>query len=244
MPSDSNRPKQNRYVAYFDMLGFKTATLKNSAEAWGALSDLRRCMDEVSGIPIKIKNENVILIDRIKIFILADSVLIFTAEDLEYDLVAILMLTSELFAKALYRCVPLRGAITHGEFFYNLDLSIFGGVPFVCAYELEKSVQWSGIVVDDTVAERHKEVSILKDVIIPWDVPLKNGTKERKQVVDWVRPHKENFKKKPPITVADYYRAFEKLFGPYSDLKSDVQAKYINTVDFINCLLTGSVVPV
>ncbi len=34
-----------RYVAHFDILGFKSATLRNQDESWGALCDLHSCMD-------------------------------------------------------------------------------------------------------------------------------------------------------------------------------------------------------
>ena len=31
----NNKRKDKRYVAHFDMLGFKNATLRNPDEAWG-----------------------------------------------------------------------------------------------------------------------------------------------------------------------------------------------------------------
>jgi hypothetical protein len=231
--------RQKRYVAYFDMLGFKTATSRNPSVAWDALVSLRQSMDEVSRLMIEVKDDGVLLKDRVKIFILADSVLLFTAEDKAYDLIAILLLTSTLFAKCLNKCVLLRGAITHGEFFYNLHLNLFGGAPFVRAYELERKANWSGIVVDDSVAIQYQKRNIPATkngdpIIIQWDVPLKQQTTERQWVLDWVTVHKSNFIMPIPVKVQDYYSPFTKLFGPYTELTEEIQEKYINTVDFIN----------
>lgn len=234
--------KKNRYVAYFDMLGYKTATVRNPARAWESLKALQSCMQEILKIHIRILGKDIVLLNRIQAFILADSVLIFTGEDSEYDLVAILILTQELFAQGLYKCIPLRGAITYGEFFYNLDLKLFGGIPFIRAYELERRAEWSGIIVDAPVEEHYKKLDYLKtpagtSLIIPWEMRLKGDVKEKMPVLDWVSPRKRNFRLRPPIQVEDYYLPFVNLFGEYKNLVPSVQAKYINTVEFINQML-------
>ncbi len=233
--------KQNRYVAYFDMLGLKTATLRNPAKAWEALKSLRECMDKILNLDVEITSKKVILKNRIQAFILADSILVFTGEDELYDLSAILTLTSTLFAQALNKCVPLRGAITHGEFFYILDKQIFGGVPFVNAYELERQAQWSGVVIDDVILEYYKnwfdDMPKCEDgspIITSWNIPLKGEKREQGLCLDWVKPHKANFTIKPPISVSDYYSGFRNLFGEFNDLPIEVQAKYRNTVEFVN----------
>ncbi len=241
---EENKVKKNRYVAYFDMLGFKTATLNNPAEAWKALKALRECMDKILNLDVEVTSRKVILRNRIKAFILADSVLIFTGEDEPYDLSAVLTLTSTLFAQALHKCVPLRGAITHGEFFYNLDLNLFGGIPFVRAYELERKAQWSGVVIDDIVLTYYKnwfsdmpKCQGGSSIIVSWNIPLKSDKREQGFCLDWVSPHKANFTIKPPISVSDYYSGFKNLFGDFDQLSTEVQAKYRNTVEFVNHLL-------
>ena len=45
--------KHSRYVAHFDMLGFKNAVYRNHDEAWGALTDLRKAMDRIPAYGIK-----------------------------------------------------------------------------------------------------------------------------------------------------------------------------------------------
>ena len=111
-----------RYVAYFDVLGFKTATLRNPDEAWGALSDLRICMDEAIYCSIHVsKPELLVVPNRLKAFIFSDSVLIYSFSNEAIDLMAILILTSQFFGKSLNRCLPLRGGISYGDFFFNVE---------------------------------------------------------------------------------------------------------------------------
>ncbi len=239
-----NKIKQNRYVAYFDMLGLKTATLNNPTVAWIALRSLRECIDEILNLKVVVTSKKVVLKNPIKAFILADSVLVFTYNDDFYNLSAILRLSSELFARALHKCVPLRGAITYGEFFYNFDLNLFGGVPFVRAYELERKAQWSGVVIDDVVFEHYKKWQ--RDmpkcgngcfIIIPWNIPLKDNKKEHGLCLNWVTPHKRKFTAQTTISVSDYYSGFRNLFGDFEQLDKGVKAKYENTVEFINYCL-------
>jgi len=239
-----------RYVAHFDMLGFKSATCRNPDEAWGALSDLRKCMDQMLNKHIEIISTNTRIKDRILSYIFSDSILIFTLSETPEDFASILVLTSDLFSCSLKNCIPLRGGISFGDFFFNDKLHLFCGIPFVRAYELSEMAQWSGIVVDDIVYANYgsldsASINSLKSdgspPIIKWDVSLKGNGKKSCWVVNWPYIYRKSFKKTPPISIADYYEAFESLFGPYSDLAIDVKTKYENTVEFINSSLSGRV---
>jgi len=236
----NNKRRDKRYVAHFDMLGFKTATLRNPDEAWGALSDLRACMDNILKFNISVLSTDEIIENRIRAYIFSDSILIFSLSDEAIDFAAILVLSSHFFADALVKRVPLRGGISYGDFFFNPDLHLFCGIPFVKAYIIGEKAQWSGIVVDDIVAEhyqKHKNLNLTsngKPVLMQWDVPVKPDGKKKCWVVNWPAIFKLRFKKKPPILVKDFYKAFESLLGPYEDLYPSVKAKYENTVEFMN----------
>ena len=229
---------QERYVAYFDMLGFKTATLRNPSKAWGALVAMNDCKENISKLRIGITATKEIVADRVRFFILADSVLFFTLADQDIDLIAILIMASELFSQNLHKCVPLRGGIAHGEFFYNFDKNLFGGVPFVKAHEIGGYAHWSGIVVDEIVATRYQKNPLPKSpygsIISQWDVPYKDDRTSKSWVIDWPGIFMHNFTKQLPISVEDFYAGFSDLFGSFKDLNVGVKQKYKNTVNFIN----------
>lgn len=237
-----NQENNKRYVAHFDMLGFKSATLRNPDEAWGALSDLRACMDKIQSSHIEVLSTNEIISDRIYAHIFSDSLLIFTLSDEPKDLLSIVFLTSHLFGDALVKCIPLRGGISYGDFFFNPKLHLFCGVPFVRAYEIGERAQWAGIVLDDCVGKHYQNNSHMpgydSQKVIKWNVPTKSNGKRNSWVINWPAIFAPRFQKKPPISVQDFYKAFESLFGPYDDLRQDIKTKYENTIEFVNSNLT------
>lgn len=235
-------PDQNRYVAHFDMLGFKTAIDRNLDEAWGALRDLRASMDKILRMAIEDTITNQVIADRIRAYIFSDSILIFTLSDRSEDLKAILILSSHLFSESLASCVPLRGGISHGKFLFNIDLHLFCGKPFVQAYKIAERAQWAGIVVSDSVAKSYFDdpsrlMSQGCPILVKWEVPIKPTGKHEHWVVNWPHIFKNSFSKSIPITAEEFYRAFESLFGPYDDLREDARIKHENTVEFINWAL-------
>jgi hypothetical protein len=76
-----------------------------------------------------------------------------------------------------------------------------------------------------------------------WSVPVKakDGCQVRKEyrwVLKWPLVHRNSFTVGPPISPELYSKAFEWLFkGAYNDWPRDIQAKYDNTVEFINAIL-------
>lgn len=232
----------NRYVAYFDMLGFKSAISRNLDNAWGALCDLRSSMDKIMKLAIGDISSREIIADRIRAYIFSDSILIFTLSNHPQDLKAILILTSQLFSDSLASCVPLRGGISLGKFFFNPNLNLFCGTPFVEAYQLSECAKWSGIIVSNSVAKKYfnepsRITSAELPILVEWNVPIKPSGNLKQWVVNWPHIFKNSFRKSAPIAVRDYYQAFESLFGPYDQLTDDAKIKYDNTVEFINWAL-------
>ncbi len=235
-----SRMKANRFVAYFDMLGMGSAVKRNVDEAWGALSDLQATINSDFGM--RVGGKDIRLNDRVKKRLLSDTIVLFTLGDEVEDVWAITVLCSKMFMENLRRCVPLRGAIAHGEFYFNFDLDLILGVPLVCACALAEEAQWLGITVDEVTADRVRTAFALvsKDpVVVEWPVPLKDGKCERKNVVNWPLPLRIRKNFTCPMRVEDFYQAFEPLFGKFDSLKDRDQLKYRNTVQFINAQLDG-----
>ncbi len=225
-----------RYVVHFDLLGMKNAIVRDEMEAWGALCDLNACRKEASAIVMQIQSTGKLISDRVRTFIFSDTVIMFSYGDEEVDLWATLVLASELFGKAFNSCVPIRGGVALGDFRFNLDENLFAGSAHVRAYELAETAQWLGIVVDEQVGELAGHLP-LGNKIIRHDVPLKNGQSLNQAVIDWPVIFANNWKASPPITMPQFYQAFEPLFGPYASLPVDAKRKWENTLDFVNARL-------
>jgi len=70
-------------------------------------------------------------------------------------------------------------------------------------------------------------------VLVPWELPLKDGAKSC-LVVNWPAVVAHDLTVTPPISVEQFYQPFESAFGALEQLPTDVRAKYINTVEFLN----------
>ncbi len=229
----------NNFVAHLDILGFASAVLRDFDEAWGALSDLESAMDKaLRTVPVPIKT-GVPLVDKVRSVFFSDSIILYTAGESDDDLIAILIQAATLFAQSLRKCVPLRGGIGHGRFCIDAQKSMFMGESLIRAHRIGEDAQWLGIVLDSKTADRARQ-SVLAKYAVAWDIPGKNGKGIPCTVLNWMKPYKDaGSLKKQPITLAEFYQPFERLFGPYAILPPEVRRKYENTVAFMNADLSG-----
>jgi len=221
------------------MLGMSDLTLRNPELAWEALSKLAIAKDEIMSLGIEVVSTGERIRERAVSLTFSDTILLFTKSDTSADAAAIVILATELFSRAFHYSIPVRGGIAHGPFRFNLDHGIFAGPPLVQSYRLGEGAQWLGIVLDSETARVARSIPLESDrrrsLIIDWPVPQANGTAVVSPVVDWVESHRANFTQKPPIASEYLYQlVFEQLFGPFSKLSGQIQAKYLNTADFIN----------
>ncbi len=229
------------YIAHFDMLGFKSATLRDPNKAWNALRNLRSRMDGMGRYGLWDVQKDRDIPRRIVTRIFSDTILAFTLGNEPDDLTALVLLTAQLFADCLSSCIPLRGGIAYGDFFVDEALQLYCGAPFVKAYELGEQSQWCGIILDEVVAEHflnHAGGPLTtynnSPTIIQWDVPIKASGRRTSWVVNWPVVFRAGFTKHPPLSVQEYYQAFESLLGSYESLSPDAKDKHNNTVEFIN----------
>jgi len=253
-----NQEENKRYVAYFDMLGMKTATLRNQDAAWKALCAINNAKKKIAEKEIEIINSGEKIGDRVRAQIFSDSVIIFSLGDEPKDLLALLIYSSEFFKDSLSQSVPLRGGIAYGDFFFNFDSNLFLGTALVKACEIGECAQWYGITVETEVYNRSKELPVefgassnggMKG-IVEYDVPLKvnktglfqncffrhafrsNPKTKKGHVINWPGIFRNNFVKIPQNS-EELYEAFENLFGSYAGLRDEVKQKHINTYNFV-----------
>jgi hypothetical protein len=238
-----DRVAKSRYVAHVDMLGMSDLTRKTPKLAWDAVSKMATAKKVAMGISFTVEGRGVVVRDRVADFTFSDTILLFTRGDESDDLMAILIVCLELLAQTLHGSIPVRIGLAHGLFVFNGDEGLFVGPPLVDAHDRGEAAQWIGAVVDGTVAERADKLSPpfrcseKLPIVVEWDVPIKAGDTARLPVLAWPRSHRRNFEVPTPISVEDFYRPFEQLFGPLANLRAGDRAKYLNTVSFINQML-------
>jgi hypothetical protein len=234
----------NRFVAHFDMLGMRVLTKRKPALAWGAIRKLNDVRQRRLSIVVesKLDGTKIRIDDRVTCLMFSDTILIFTKGDEDSDLKSIVYLSNELFAGSLAASIPIRGGIAWGPLTHDPEQGLFVGVALVDAYEIGETAQWLGVVVDEVVASRSQAagIEVTEDIplIGPWNLRLRSGLEDTRQVFNWVASHRRNFTVAPPISARDFYAAFKQFFGPFESLTPEIRDKYSNTVDFVNAKIS------
>jgi hypothetical protein len=227
-----------RYVAHLDMLGMSALTLRDPDLAWNTLSSLDRAKNDIMDLELELTDTCELIRDRVTYFTFSDTIVAFSLGDTPADLRAIVILVNELFMKALYYRIPLRGGIAHGRFMFNFDHNLFAGPALVNAYFLGEYAQWLGIRVDRYVAAQAAALNLQSvdnlPVVIEQFVPVESNDQDASHVIDWVATHKNNFEVPSPISIEQFYQPFAELFGALETLPAKDRKKYENTVAFIN----------
>ncbi len=235
--------RDNRFVAHFDMLGMSALTKRDPDLAWKKLSDLSRARDERMHLGIERLDTGELITDQVRSFIFSDTLVAFSRGNTQNDVMALLLLTTEVFTRALYYCIPLRGGVAHGRFNFNLDLNLFSGPALVDAHALGESSQWLGVVVDDYTAEVVRSIPLRSatghETIVQWDVPMRAEPPASRYVVNWAQTHRHNYCGPTPLTVEVFYSPLADLFGPLETLSPSIRLKYENTVEFFNAHYGG-----
>ena len=230
--------KEIRYVGHLDILGMSDLVHKNFDDAWGMLSDLVEVKDKLSNISIEFleTKETVNISDVIKAVTFSDTIVLFTKTNSEIELRCMIVLITEIFHKAICKCVPIRAGLSVGEFSFNDEKSMYAGPALIEAYRIGEGSQWLGISLAKSIHEEAIKLNLQtggSDLVINWDIPLKDKTING-YVINWPALFAHDLKIKHPITSEQFYEGFQSSFGSYEDLPNTVKNKYINTVNFMN----------
>ncbi len=142
-----------RFVAFFDILGFKDMVLKNShidiLDNLDKLQSVARDLestywDEEMAKKSKIK----ILKNQTKSITFSDSIIFFSQGDTLSDIFKILYDSWGLYRAALENRIAIKGAISFGEITVDFDKSLFFGQAIIDSYLLHEDLHMLGIILD------------------------------------------------------------------------------------------------
>lgn len=183
-----------RFVAFFDIMGFKDRVDKNSHEA--IISDLRKIKGILSVFQDRIKIQN----KKIKTSIFSDSIIIFSEDNSEHSLFSISNCSSTLVNYLLMHGIPIKGAISCGKISVDPENSIFFGKPIINAYLLLEELNFYGAILDESVEyyikmNESENISFLfKYIYVKYKVPFKFG-KATHYSLNWCIDLEEDLKR-------------------------------------------------
>ncbi|RVT78411.1 hypothetical protein EOD40_04020 [Flavobacterium sufflavum] len=218
---------ENRFICFLDIMGFKDMVMRNSHnEIYQILEELakeRSTLDEG-----KVESYET---DSMKTVSFSDTIVIFTKTDSKECLELITFAVSWLFARAMEKEIPIKGAIACGTMSVNISRQIFFGQPLIDAYLLQEDVAFYGLVLHNTAEKKlneYIEVMIGDELYHDCKVPLKSGKIDH-FILDWVAAiNFENGKEEAKKIGLD-------LMKKHRHKTSGGPRKYIdNTIEIIN----------
>jgi hypothetical protein len=166
----------NRFVAYFDIMGFKDFVYRNTHEIVGT-----QIMDVIAGISkdINYQGWDLDFFQNIKSTLFSDTLLFISKGDSTLDCSQILN-TSQM---CLFRCfsnnIPIKGGISLGLFTANFDKNVFYGKPLIDSYNLVDDLHMYGCIIDNLVEkfvnENLKSENLSDCNLIKYKAPFKFG---------------------------------------------------------------------
>lgn len=164
----------NRFVAFFDIMGFKDFVLKNNhKEVLDKLKTLSRIIKGMSSNNNNISYE----LGETRSFTFSDSIFIFSKTDSIVDAKKIAIDCSFILKEAFKAQIPIKGCLSFGEITVDYDKSIFFGQPIIDAYLLHDDLNLYSVICDNNFERRLKEIDpeFLTDFFIWHKAALKSG---------------------------------------------------------------------
>jgi hypothetical protein len=192
---------------------------------------------------------------KISNVIISDSILCWTENSTMKSFIDLIIVVRNLLIMGFYSGLPLRGGISYGPFSLIKHAQSVGanitwmtlacvGKSIVHSYEIEEKQQWAGCIIDNALIEYYKniykdklydsslatiEYLVEKNILIKYNVPLKNDTTEEFYTINWPKSVKD----KPTEDIIK--KAF--LMHKKETADPDVTNKIENTISFMNFAL-------
>lgn len=241
----------NRFIAYFDYLGFKEFIENNDLAYQSRIiannfRDMENALgqgklkDIPQGVIADISNSQINCIN------FSDTVVFFTNDTSDTSLIEILEVAYKFNSQAINSCFPVRGALVHGEMvyveykeknsgggIYNIN-SVFGK-GLVKAHLRAEQQHWAGTVIDESLTtEIAKRRYNIDEFLLPYakkyKVPYKDGVKRAEEYVLNIIKGTLNSE-----SLKNFDRGIRENFAQYNKSVADerVQQKISNTIQFL-----------
>jgi hypothetical protein len=139
-PLDLEKNLKAKFVAFIDVMGFSNLVSR------GSVKDLESYFMTVLDILQRIRRDK----GEIQSFLISDSIILIAPPGLR-SLQDLLIATKRIQSYLLSQKVLLRGAISHGEVFYDDKRNIIVGKGFIRAYQLEQEAIFPRVIIDPQI---------------------------------------------------------------------------------------------
>lgn len=146
----------NRFVSFFDILGFKDMVLKTSHnDILIKLENLKKHVTKLEEMQWDDEREKKSKIkinpNQTKSITFSDSFIFFSRGDTIEDFFKIILDSWNIYIKAIENGIAIKGAISFGEVTVDFDKNLFFGQPIIDAFLLHEDLYMLNIILDHNV---------------------------------------------------------------------------------------------
>jgi len=234
-------------IAFLDILGYANFLENNEPEeaAKVILNILLTAPDKMRALNVKIYNEDIEIkthveeqLKRFKWLIFSDSILVAfpytrtaTDDTKAHEWMYFLLFISTLYRHLFDNGLPIRGAVTFGNFF--IKGQCFAGRTIINAYKMASTLDLAAIALDKQASDellglmKKSNMNTAMECVTEYAIPLKDGTSPKRLVVI------PSFPLMPTLTVDDLRQVVAESFWKHKkDLTPSVMTKLNNTEMF------------
>lgn len=162
---------KERYVVFFDIMGFKDKVARHTHQS--ILNELTQLSDRIVQILNDLDDPFILLKTQF-----SDSIVLFSKNDSFECFEAISKTAIEIMKSAIKLKIPIKGAISHGKMTVDDSKQLYFGQALIDAFLLEEDVCYYGVVAHHTVEKVIKNMpkeNPLSHLFHDIKAPLKNG---------------------------------------------------------------------
>lgn len=148
----------NRFVAFFDIMGFKEMVERNEHEVIvQKLESLKVTLRHLDALQ---NDKRHVEFSETKSITFSDSIIFFSKGDTIGDANKIIFDSIFLIIMALDYGIPIKGALSFGKITVDIDNSLFFGRPIIDSYLLHDSLQLYTAVIDNHCELKFNELNL------------------------------------------------------------------------------------
>ena len=241
MMSKKNNDKwsitEKRFIAYFDILGFKDRVMRDEHEAiYEALASIDE--NTLHSFLETQEARNLFLDSGICITKFSDSIALFSKKDTVEDFILFLISTRFLFSSFLKAGFLMKGGMAYGNISLDKNKQLYFGQPIIDACLLQEEVDYIGVVAHNSIEEFQQKIgktnkkfyTASTQLLFEGKSPLKKSGLVTHLNLNWF-PHLANKESNNNDTKKDIIAALKKY---YLNVSGSPRRYIDNTIDFIN----------
>ncbi|GHT30148.1 hypothetical protein AGMMS49574_08970 [Bacteroidia bacterium] len=181
--SDKWNITANRFVAFFDILGFKDRVMRESHQAiYKDLSEIQINENILSEVLVDTTIKKYFGNVDVCVVKFSDSIVLFSKNDSIEDFTLFLISARFLFHSFLKKDFLIKGGMAYGDISLDRDKQLYFGQPIIDAYLLEEDVNYIGVAAHNTIDIYRQKIEkdnkfylLLSQLICDGKTPLKSG---------------------------------------------------------------------